>query len=143
VPIEVNAYHYDPGDRLGPHVDLDAKLVTHILYFNEPWNDQWGGELAVLGSEDPSDVHALVAPRLGASALVVRSERSWHAVRPVTGEVRRRSVTVTFYRPGSPSTMWPLDDLQPLTRLGGAADWSDGDHSHPGERRRVGGAHRG
>lgn len=117
VPIEINVFHYDAGDSLGPHVDLGAKLVTHVLYFNDWWDAACGGELAVLGSSDAGDVHSLVTPQLGHSALIVRSERSWHTVRAVTGAARRRSVTVTFYRPGSPSTMWPLDDLQALTNL--------------------------
>ena len=46
---------------------------------------------------------------VGNSSVLVRSEKSWHAVSRVAESSRcsRRSVTVTFYRPGSVSTMWP------------------------------------
>src|SRR5829696_2824776 len=30
VPMEVNVFHYGPGACLGPHPDLDDKLVTHV-----------------------------------------------------------------------------------------------------------------
>src|SRR5262245_58669751 len=38
VPMEVNVFHYGPGAWLGPHVDLEDKIVSHIFYFNESWN---------------------------------------------------------------------------------------------------------
>lgn len=117
-PIEVNCYHYGPNDWLGPHVDLPDKLVTHILYFNERWRRRWGGCFTVLGSARDDDRKAIVLPRAGSSAVVVRSERSWHAVPPVRGGHVRRSVTVTFYAPGSPSTMWPPLDMSPLSDVG-------------------------
>ena len=42
-PLEVNVFHYPPGGSLGPHPDLGDKIVTHVLYFNEKWNDANGG----------------------------------------------------------------------------------------------------
>jgi hypothetical protein len=55
-------------------------------------------------------------PLVGNSSVLVRSDRSWHAVQPFVEGSRksRRSVTVTFYRPGAPSTMWPSGDTTPL-----------------------------
>jgi Rps23 Pro-64 3,4-dihydroxylase Tpa1-like proline 4-hydroxylase len=108
LPIEVNVFRYDAGSYLGPHVDLAEKLVTHILYFNECWDEASGGRLQVLRSGDARDVAGAVPPMLGSSAVLVRSDRSWHAVEPVVaGSGDRRSVTVTFYAPGAVSTMWP------------------------------------
>jgi hypothetical protein len=114
-PIEVNVFHYGPGSSLGPHLDLPSKLVTHVLYFNKGWNPADGGCLSILRSKNPEDVAATILPLVGNSSVLVRSDRSWHAVQPVVGGKKsRRSVTVTFYRPGSPSTMWPAGDTTPL-----------------------------
>ncbi len=121
-PMEVNVFHYGPGANLGPHPDLDDKIVTHILYFNYSWNREDGGCLNILRSSDPADVAAEVEPTVGNSAVVVRSENSWHAVSRVVNGCRRsrRSLTATFYREGSVSTMWPPGDTTPLHRYDGA-----------------------
>lgn len=119
-PLEVNVFHYGPGCSLGPHPDLSDKIVTHVLYFNQSWNRGDGGCLSILRSADAADVAAEVPPLVGNSAVIVRSDNSWHAVAPVVRDspVSRRSVTVTFYRPGSQSSMWPPDDPTPLHRYG-------------------------
>lgn len=106
--VEVNAFRYGPGTWLGPHCDLREKLVTHVLYFNPRWDDP-GGCFQVLGSSSAHDVVATIPPVVGTSSLIVRSDRSWHAVSPVADHYAgsRHSVTVTFYAPGSVSTMWP------------------------------------
>lgn len=120
-PVEVNVFHYGPGACLGPHLDLPSKRVTHVLYFNRAWNAADGGCLDILRSGDPADIAAAILPLVGNSSVLVRSDRSWHAVsRVVDGcSKSRRSVTVTFYRPGSPSTMWPPGDATPLHRYAG------------------------
>jgi len=108
-PMEANLYHYGSGALLGPHRDLPEKKVTHVFYFNEHWLPADGGCLAILNSSDAKDVAALVNPIVGNSAAFVRSDDSWHEVTQVSARVResRRSVTVTFYQPGSISSMWP------------------------------------
>lgn len=115
-PLEVNVFHYGPGCSLGAHPDLPDKVVTHIFYFNEEWSCDNGGCLAILRSKDERDVAAKIPPLVGTSGVLVRSDDSWHAVEPVVrGSQRsRRSVTVTFYQPGSQSSMWPPDDPTPL-----------------------------
>ena len=124
MPIEVNIFHYGPGAWLGPHVDLKDKIVTHILYFNQEWDKATGGCLTILRSSDPSDVATDIAPIVGNSAVLVRSESSWHGVSRVSPACRlsRRSMTVTFYNPGSVSTMWPPGDTTPLHEYGGVDD---------------------
>ncbi|MFI5316754.1 MAG: 2OG-Fe(II) oxygenase [Myxococcota bacterium] len=123
-PIEVNVFHYGPGAWLGPHVDLRDKLATHVLYFNRAWNPEDGGCMTVLRSSDPSDAHARIEPLIGNSSVLVRSDDSWHAVSRVARGCRRsrRSATVTFYRPGSISTMWPPGDAARLHRYRAADD---------------------
>jgi len=121
-PVEANVYHYAPGASLGAHLDLPYKLVTHVLYFNSAWNARDGGCLSILRSSHPDDRAAEILPLVGNSAVLVRSDRSWHAVQRVAEGCRksRRSVTVTFYRPGSVSPMWPPGDTTPLHRYEGA-----------------------
>jgi hypothetical protein len=116
VPMEVNVFHYGPRACLGPHPDLPDKLVTHVLYFNRSWVREDGGCLTILRSADPTDVAAEVVPVIGNSAVLVRSEQSWHGVPRVVSDCRssRRSLTATFYRPGSVSTLWPPGDTTPL-----------------------------
>ncbi len=116
VPIEANVYHYGPGSCLGPHLDMPIKRVTHVLYFNETWDPKDGGCLSILRSGDPADVASVVPPIVGNSAVLVRSDRSWHSVQRVVESCRkaRRAVTVTFYAPGSTSPMWPEGDTTPL-----------------------------
>jgi len=107
--LEVNVLHYGSGAWLGPHLDLKAKLVTQVLYFNESWNPKDGGCLNILNSSDPSDVVAEIPPIVGNSSLLVRSKKSWHCVSRVAQgcEISRRSVNVIFHERGSVSTMWP------------------------------------
>lgn len=108
-PLEVNAIHYGPNCWLGPHVDLKEKIVTQILYFNDTWDREDGGYLEILGSKDPSAVVAEAMPLVGNSAVLVRSDNSWHAVARIAKgcQLSRRSLNVIFHSPGAISTMWP------------------------------------
>jgi SM-20-related protein len=117
-PLEVNVFHFGPGSSLGPHPDLSDKLVTHVLYFNRAWQPAEGGCLQILRSASADDVAHEIVPLVGNSAVIVRADNSWHAVAPVIGTSHesRRSVTVTFYRPGARSSMWPDGDTTPLHR---------------------------
>jgi SM-20-related protein len=116
LPIEANVFHYGRSAWLGPHVDLPDKVVTQVFYFNEAWKQSDGGCLTILRSGDVSQIVKVVLPLVGNSVVLVRSENSWHAVSRVRENCRssRRSLTVTFYRPGSPSTLWPMGDVTPL-----------------------------
>jgi hypothetical protein len=121
--LEVNVFSYGPSAVLGPHADLPEKIVTHVLYFNTSWNDAAGGCLNVLRAKDAAAVAATISPIAGNSAVIVRSDDSWHAVSRVVDDCResRRSLTATFYRPGSVSTMWPPGDETPLRDLAATA----------------------
>ena len=106
---------------MGPHFDLKAKVVTHVLYSNDGGEEPEGGSPPILRSADAADEAARVLPLVGNSVLLVRSERSWHAVAKVRKGCRtsRRAMTVTFYEPGSPSTMWPEGEAAPLHTVRG------------------------
>jgi SM-20-related protein len=116
VPLEVNVFNYPPGGLLGAHADLPDKIVTQTIYFNRSWSDEDGGCLNILRSSDHGDIVRKVSPLVGNSAVLVRSEKSWHAVSPVAKGCRRsrRSLTATFYRPGSVSTLWPPGETTTL-----------------------------
>jgi Polysaccharide pyruvyl transferase/2OG-Fe(II) oxygenase superfamily len=123
--MEANVFHYGPGAWLGPHVDLADKVVTHVLYFNPSWNVANGGCLNILRSADMNDSACIVPPIVGSSAILVRSDKSWHAVSRVDQDCKesRRSITVTFYRADAVSTMWPPGDNTPTF------DYIDGENS--------------
>jgi hypothetical protein len=125
--LEANVFHYGRRAWLGPHVDLPDKVVTHVFYFNEVWDQNDGGCLTILRAGQMTEVVKVIPPLVGNSAVLVRSENSWHAVSRVAEKCRnsRRSLTVTFYRPGSASTLWPADDATPL-------------HDYNGERSALG-----
>jgi SM-20-related protein len=107
--LEVNVFHYPPGGSHGAHPDHRDKIVTHVIYFNDSWNDDDGGCLTILRSSDRQDVATTVSPLVGNSAVLVRSDNSWHAVSPVAKScgLSRRSLTATFYHPECESTVWP------------------------------------
>jgi len=116
LPMEANVFHYGRSAWLGPHVDLADKLVTHVFYFNESWNESDGGCLTILRGGDMDQAAKVILPLAGNSVVLVRSTNSWHAVSRVRDNCRssRRSLAVTFYRLGSPSTMWPENENAPL-----------------------------
>lgn len=61
------------------------------------------------------DAAYIVPPIIGSSAVLVRSDKSWHAVsRVAPGCMQsRRGITVTSYRDRAISTMWPPGDNTP------------------------------
>ena len=122
-PMEVNVIHYGPGAYMGPHVDLKAKIMTHVLYFNETWEPRHGGCINILRSSNPNDVLTQVLPIIGNSVLLVRSKKSWHSVARVERDcmTSRRSINVIFHLPGSVSTMWPPGDNPALQDYAPAA----------------------
>ena len=68
--LEVNVFHYPPGGLHGAHTDNRDKIVTHVLYFNESWNDDDGGCLLILKSSDLREIVTRVSPIVGNSAVL-------------------------------------------------------------------------
>jgi Rps23 Pro-64 3,4-dihydroxylase Tpa1-like proline 4-hydroxylase len=106
--LEVNVTEYSAGAHLGPHLDLREKIATAVFYFNSDWDASQGGALHILGSKNIEDAAGVIPPIVGNAAILVRSDRSWHAVPKLQEGVMssRRSVNVIFHLPGSKSTMW-------------------------------------
>jgi Rps23 Pro-64 3,4-dihydroxylase Tpa1-like proline 4-hydroxylase len=95
--LEVRLARHAPGDWLGPHTDRADKLFSHVFYLNAGWQRDWGGCLQILGSDDPHDLVAEVVPELGATALILRSDSSWHQVGRVAPGVDRERASLLVH----------------------------------------------
>ena len=70
------------------HTDSKTKLITVLLYFNDPWEAR-GGRLRLLRSPtDLNDMIGEVPPEAGTMIAFRRSDRSYHGHEPYEG-VRR------------------------------------------------------
>jgi hypothetical protein len=70
------------------HTDSKTKIITVLLYLNEPWAPD-GGRLRLLrNGEDLEAVVAEAPPDFGTLVLFRRSERSWHGHKPFIGPRR-------------------------------------------------------
>lgn len=115
-PMECNAHRYGPGDDLGPHTDLPIKIVTLVVYFTPVASGLKGGDFLVLDGQDATRVVAAVPATSGNAVTFRRADNSWHAVAPVARDSGgyRQTLTITFYQPGSKSSMWPEGEHIPL-----------------------------
>jgi Rps23 Pro-64 3,4-dihydroxylase Tpa1-like proline 4-hydroxylase len=102
-PMEAAFWRSDNGTIFARHDDAETKLLTHVLYLNHSWRQQDGGNLQILGSKNEDDVVYELVPRLGTSALIVRSDDSWHNISPIkpTAANSRNTITVHFHKPGT------------------------------------------
>jgi 2OG-Fe(II) oxygenase superfamily len=84
------------GCAVSPHCDARRKLATHIFYFNTEadWQTGWGGNILIMDdggrfnahsapSFDDLGVAASLDPRGNGSLLFMRTDHSWHGVRPL------------------------------------------------------------
>jgi hypothetical protein len=70
------------------HTDSETKLITVLIYFNDPWEAK-GGRLRLLRSAtDLDDMIGEVPPECGTMVAFRRSDRSYHGHEPYEG-VRR------------------------------------------------------
>lgn len=70
------------------HTDSKTKLITVLLYLNEPWNSD-GGCLRLLTSGDSlKDSFAEVSPQFGTLVAFKNGPKAWHGHAPFEG-VRR------------------------------------------------------
>jgi hypothetical protein len=89
-------YYGWQGCGVSPHCDARRKLATHIFYFNTEtdWETSWGGDILILDDEGRFNAHSAPAfedlgvaaaldPRGNGSLLFMRTDHSWHGVRPL------------------------------------------------------------
>lgn len=70
------------------HTDSTSKVVTCLLYLNEPWAED-GGRLRLL--RDPKDIESTIAevpPDGGTFVAFRRTDNSWHGHKPFEGPRR-------------------------------------------------------
>jgi hypothetical protein len=76
------------------HTDSQTKIITVLLYMNEPWRES-GGRLRLLRSAtDLEDYAAEVPPDGGALLVFRRCDHSWHGHKPFVG--RRRAIQLNW-----------------------------------------------
>ena len=76
------------------HRDADFKLVTLLLYLNEPWHED-GGRLRVLRSADDLDDYVTEIPPDGGTLFAFRcTPNAWHGHKPFDGP--RRSLQLNY-----------------------------------------------
>jgi hypothetical protein len=108
-------YYAWSGCSVSPHCDARRKLATHIFFFaqDEEWDKSWGGDVLMLDDEkkwkahsapgfDDLKVAATYDARKNASLFFMRTEHSWHAVRPLKApnpDVFRKLFIVTINIP--------------------------------------------
>lgn len=76
----VHFWRFAPGSFFRPHVDKPHKLVTHLFFFGEGWQPEWGGQLRMLRGPDLDAVVAEYPPTLNTAVIHVRSDDAWHGV---------------------------------------------------------------
>ncbi|MHC5002002.1 MAG: 2OG-Fe(II) oxygenase family protein [Planctomycetota bacterium] len=69
------------------HTDSVTKIITVLIYLNEPWQNQ-GGRLRLLRSQDLEDYVAEVPPDGGTLLVFRRSDHSWHGHESYAGPRR-------------------------------------------------------
>jgi len=71
----------------GIHTDSKSKLITVLIYLNEPWEPS-GGRLRLLRSDDIEDYAVEVPPESGLMLAFRRSGSSFHGHKPFIGPRR-------------------------------------------------------
>ena len=99
--LEAHYACYGPGARYARHLDRfrddDARAISLVLYLNESWGEEDGGELRIFAREEASEPACSVLPRAGA-LVAMRADTIHHEVVParrerwsVAGWLRRRA----------------------------------------------------
>lgn len=92
-----------PGGKLGIHTDFDAhptgltRCANLLIYLNEDWRDEWGGELELHSAGEV----AKIVPRGGTAVLFETNGKSWHGhPHPLKCPPNRsrRSLALYYYR---------------------------------------------
>ncbi|MEM9254140.1 MAG: hypothetical protein AAGA91_01755 [Pseudomonadota bacterium] len=116
-------WHYTPsGADVSPHCDARREHGSHLFYFNDvsDWNPAWGGCTLVLddggrldynSAPDYADFDEVIeCQSIGnSSALMLRTDHSWHAVRPIDcPDDKLRKVFIVVINPDS--LFWKVRD---------------------------------
>lgn len=97
---DVGMYTHEDGDFISIHKDKPNKALTAVLYVNERWPSDAGGHYEVHRGPDPGEGPVRsIPPRAGQFLAFPPTDRSWHAVSPVTtgGALTRLTVQLEFW----------------------------------------------
>lgn len=89
------------GGYLMPHLDFNefrgmTRRVNLLLYLNEDWKDDDGGELLLLGEDGTK---ARIIPEMGTMGIFNTHDHSWHG-HPIGNRRDRYSIASYYYTPG-------------------------------------------
>ena len=93
---EITFKQYGRGNYMSPHTDRSEVKATHLIFLNSYWEKAWGGQLCFL---DPQHkILKIIQPLWYNSIAFVRSENSWHCVKPCQiDNPSRLAVQVVFW----------------------------------------------
>lgn len=96
------------GQELDLHIDFNFHPVTRwhrrlnlIIYLNDDWNSDWGGQLVL--QQDPRDSQSCsvsISPQKNCCVIFETTESSWHGfekIRCPDNELGRKSIALYFY----------------------------------------------
>lgn len=96
--FEAHYASYQPGDFYRRHVDSfrgrASRVVSLVLYLNDQWLPEDGGQLLVFNRESPEEICGTVVPEAGRMALFM-SEEVPHEVAPA---MRTRHSIACWFR---------------------------------------------
>jgi SM-20-related protein len=75
------------------HTDSRTKIITVLLYLNEPWQKA-GGKLRILNSDNVEDFTTEIEPSEGTLLVFRRADNSWHGHLPYEGP--RRAIQLNW-----------------------------------------------
>ena len=98
------------GGKLNHHLDYNIhpkmglqRKLNLIVYLNEDWQDDWGGELGLWAAKThkkgPAELVEKIVPRFNRAVLFDTTQNSWHGlVGPVRGPEQqcRKSIAVYY-----------------------------------------------
>lgn len=98
--MDIGFRRYKLGQLHHPHTDEPNKVLTHLLFFNQQWSEDWGGCLRILKDSQPESAFQDILPLSDSSVVIVRSNNSWHMVTPLTCPVSecRLALRVAFFQ---------------------------------------------
>jgi len=89
VALEAHYACYGAGAGYARHLDRfrddDARAISLVLYLNDAWRDDEGGELRLFATEDAREPALVLAPR-GGTLVALRSDTLAHEVLPARRE---------------------------------------------------------
>lgn len=108
-------HFHGTGGKLDMHLDYSIhpisgkeRRVNLILYINDEWNEDWGGDLFLGDSNEDGSLNSLakkVAPRFNRGVLFRTSDISWHGLPfPITCPPGQGRQSLAIYYVSEPRT---------------------------------------